>query len=95
MSGINGRAAKLLGQSTEVVIKELTVAPQLFVTLEHGIPQAGLSGPCMRVLDVLAGRATYCQVNPPFCRSLAEQLLQFADTLDPQGGQHGSATVHE
>lgn len=95
MGVVNGRAAHLLGQTQNVVVTDVVVAPQLFISLETDVAGLALQGPCMRIIDALRGRAIFSPVTPAFARKLAADLLTYADEATTAGGDHGLAAVHE
>lgn len=95
MGAVNARAAHLLGQTQELQITDVVVAPQLFISLETGVAGLPLEGPCMRIIDALRGRVIFSPVTPAFARKLAADLLTYADEATTAGGDHGLAAVHE
>jgi hypothetical protein len=95
MGAVNGRAATLLGQTQELVITDVVIAPQLFISLETTAGGLDLRGPCLRIIDALRGRAIFSPVSPQFARKLAADLLTYADEAQTVGGDHGIAAVQQ
>lgn len=95
MSGLNGRAAALLGQTTEVTIDRVEIAPQLFITVEQAAAGLPLAVPCLRIIDAQAKRAVFSPLTPQGARNIIATMQQYLDLLTPEGERDGSAGVHE
>jgi hypothetical protein len=92
---VNGRAAKLLGQTQQITITDVMIAPQLLLSVETDIAGIGTSGAVVRLVDVLRGRAVFSPITPQAARNWAASLLAYADQETSGGGRDGSSTVHE
>jgi len=95
MSGLNGRAATLLGQTNEVTLTGVELRPSLSILVTSRLGPYKFAEPMLAVIDPGTGKALVCPVTDQGRQTIASHLVQGLQQQVTTGGQDGSAAVYE
>jgi len=84
-----------LAQPKQVQLSELKLTTAMAIDVVTQVGPFGLAAPHLQVIDQMRGELLLTPINPRWARTVAASLIAYADQIEPTGGEHGSAAMHE